>query len=179
MQETQWCILSPDLFYPQVLVTFQWGHHLFCDYLHSQWPWGDDNLQLNLWTWVHHNYRHAKSCTAASVIMNKISNAFIQIATTLLWFTQCWGCSAAALLPMLHLLWFYHNLTMFCVFMKPMPLEDCTKICALVSFFTQDFSFPGYREESGTLILLCFRARAVKKKPKCFVFNLLKMVCDL
>lgn len=36
----------------------------------------DDNLQLNLWTRVCHNYRHAKTSTAASVIINKISNAF-------------------------------------------------------------------------------------------------------
>lgn len=37
----------------------------------------DDNLQLNLWTRVHHDYRHAKISTAASVIINKITNAFI------------------------------------------------------------------------------------------------------
>ena len=35
---------------------------------------GDDNLQLNLWTSVHHNHRHAKTSTAASVI---IKNALI------------------------------------------------------------------------------------------------------
>lgn len=44
----------------------------------------DDNLQLNLWTRVHHNYRHAKTSTAPFVIINTISNAFIWIATTLL-----------------------------------------------------------------------------------------------
>lgn len=59
---------------------------------------------------------------------------------------------------------------MFCVFMKPGPLEGCTEICALVSFFTQDFSLPGYREEPGTLIFLCLKARGSQKEAQILRF---------
>lgn len=116
-------LVSWSQFLPEVLVTFWWGHRLVCDYLRSQWTGGDDNLQLNLWTRVHHNYRRAKTSTAAFVIRNTISNAFIWIATTLLWFIQCSGCSAAALLPVLRLLWFYDNLAIFCVFHETQALR--------------------------------------------------------
>lgn len=77
----QWdlsCILSLDLsFIPMFWLHFDEVTILCLITCTARELEGDDNLQLNLWTRVHHDYRRAKISTAASVIINKLSNAFI------------------------------------------------------------------------------------------------------
>lgn len=77
----QWdlrCILSLDLsFIPMFWLHFDEVTILCLITCAARELEGDDNLQLNLWTRVHHDYRHAKISPAASVIINKVSNAFI------------------------------------------------------------------------------------------------------
>lgn len=72
------CILSLDLsFSPMFWLRFDEVTILCLITCTARELEGDDNLQLNLWTRVYHDYRQAKISTAASVIINKISNAFI------------------------------------------------------------------------------------------------------
>lgn len=77
----QWdlrCILSLDLsFIPMFWLYFDEVTILCLITCAVRELEGDDNLQLNLWTRVHRDYRHAKISPAASVIINKVSNAFI------------------------------------------------------------------------------------------------------
>lgn len=73
MQEKQQCLPSLDL---SVIPRF-WLHLDEVTSLRAiTWPEseleGDDNSQLNLWTTVLCDYRHAKTSTAASVIINKV-----------------------------------------------------------------------------------------------------------
>lgn len=72
MREKQRCLLLLDLgFIPRFWLPF--GEVTVLRVIRpavSELEW-DDNLQLNLWTTVHRNYRHAETSTAASVIINK------------------------------------------------------------------------------------------------------------
>lgn len=78
MQEEQRCILSLDLsFIPRFWLHFDEVTVLCVITCTVSEPEGDEDLQLNLCTRILRNYRRAKTSAAASVIINKISNAFI------------------------------------------------------------------------------------------------------